>query len=62
MIQLLPKTLGIENQRVILLDAMRKQRNVADYSGDIVPESAVKDCILQAEKLLRDFKEGSEAR
>lgn len=36
---------------------MRKQRNVADYSGDIVPESAVKDCISQAEKLLKHFKE-----
>lgn len=35
---------------------MRKKRNVADYSGDIVPESAVKECIHQAEKLLTDFK------
>lgn len=57
MIQLLPKTLGTDNHTVILLDAMRKQRNVADYSGDLVPESAVKECILQAEKILRHFKE-----
>jgi hypothetical protein len=42
MIQLLSKTL-------IILDALRKQRNVADYSGDLIPESAAKDCILQAE-------------
>lgn len=56
MIQLLSKTMGINNDTVILLDAMRKQRNVADYSGDLVPESAVKDCILQAEKLLKQFK------
>jgi hypothetical protein len=41
---------------VILLDALRKQRNVADYSGDIIPESAVKDCIEHAEKLLVQFK------
>jgi len=45
MIQLLPTTLGTDNNTVILLDAMRKQRNVADYSGDVVPESAVKECI-----------------
>lgn len=55
MIQSLSKTLGIDNNTVILLDAMRKQRNVADYSGDIVPESVVKDCITQAEKLLKHF-------
>lgn len=55
MIQSLAKTLEIDNNTVILLDAMRKQRNVADYSGDIVPESTVKDCIVQAEKLLKTF-------
>ena len=56
MIHLLPKTLGLDNQTVILLDTIRKLRNVADYSGDIVPESAVKDCIFQAEKLLAHYK------
>src|SRR5476649_886908 len=45
MIQSLSKTMGIDNNTVIILDALRKQRNVADYSGDIIPESAVKDCI-----------------
>jgi hypothetical protein len=57
MIQSLSKTLGIDNDTVILLDAMRKQRNVADYSGDIVPESTVKDCIFQAEELLKNFNQ-----
>lgn len=56
MIQLLPQTLGTDKPTVILLDTMRKQRNVADYSGDIVPESAVKECINQAEILLKSFK------
>jgi len=35
-----------------VLDALRKQRNVADYSGDIVPTSAVEECILNAEALM----------
>ncbi len=35
MIQLLPQTLGTDKKTVIILDAMRKQRNIADYSGDI---------------------------
>jgi uncharacterized protein (UPF0332 family) len=55
MIQSLSKTLKVDNNTVILLDAMRKQRNVADYSGDVVPESVVLDCIIQAEKLLAHY-------
>lgn len=35
---------------------MRKQRNIADYSGDIIPESTVITCIAQAETLLEAFK------
>lgn len=54
MIQSLSKTLGIDKDTVILLDAMRKQRNIADYSGDIVPESTVEDCISAAEVLLKN--------
>lgn len=54
-IQSLSKTLEIDSNTVILLDAMRKQRNTADYSGDVVPESAVKECITQAENLLEHF-------
>lgn len=52
MLQTLPKTVGLDVDTVIVLDSLRKQRNVADYSGDIVPESAVKECIKQAESLL----------
>jgi len=37
---------------VIVLDALRKQRNVADYAGDIVPASAVQECVTHAEALL----------
>ena len=32
------------------------ERNVADYSGDTIPNSTVKDCIIQAEILLKHFK------
>lgn len=53
MIQTLGQTIGLDKQTVIVLDALRKQRNVADYSGDIVPLSAVKECIGQAESLLQ---------
>ena len=54
MIQGLSQTIGLDKQTVIILDALRKQRNVADYSGDIVPTSAVDECVSHAENLLHD--------
>ena len=52
MIQSLTQTISLDNRTVIVLDALRKQRNVADYSGDIIPVSAVDECISHAEYLL----------
>lgn len=54
MIQVLSQTIGLDKQTVIVLDVLRKQRNVADYSGDIVPASAVDECVKHAENLLHD--------
>ncbi len=56
MIQTLNQTAGIDRQTVIVLDALRKQRNVADYSGDIIPTSAVDECISHAKNLLNDTR------
>lgn len=52
MIQSLVKTIGIEIDTMIVLDALRKQRNIADYSGDLVEDAAVAECMLQAKRLL----------
>jgi len=52
-IQLLNKTVGLDQQTVIVLDALRKQRHVADYSGDTIPDSALNDCLLRAEELFQ---------
>jgi hypothetical protein len=51
MIQSLSQTIGLDQQTVIALDALRKQRNVADYSGDIIPPSLVEECVAHAEAL-----------
>lgn len=53
MIQSLTKTISLNSQTVIVLDALRKQRNIADYSGDFVPESTVEECVEQAEQLFQ---------
>lgn len=50
-IQTLPKSLGVESQTVIRLDHLRKQRNLTEYTGDFIPESAVAECVAQAESL-----------
>ena len=51
-IQTLPLTIGLSVQTVHVLDALRKQRHVTEYSGDFVPESAVLECAVQAHALL----------
>ena len=56
MIQTLRHTIDLDSQTIIVLDKLRKLRNVADYSGDVVPNSAVTECITCAERLIQDIK------
>lgn len=51
-LQTLPKTLGLPADSVIVLDALRKQRNLNDYEGDPVSDAAVAECQAQAAALL----------
>ena len=37
---------------VILLDALRKQRNLSDYPGNLIPDSAADECVASARDLL----------
>ncbi|MER2539384.1 MAG: hypothetical protein ABTQ26_09100, partial [Azonexus sp.] len=55
-IQVLPKTLGLTQHDVIILDALRKQRNLNDYEGDPVTEAVVLECLKQAAQLLQHTK------
>jgi hypothetical protein len=55
-LQTLPTTIGLSADRMIILDALRKQRNLADYSGDPVPPQAVKECRAEAARLLADIR------
>ncbi len=51
-IQSLPLTFGVVHAVVVRLDALRRQRNLTEYSGDTVPEATVAECLAQAEALL----------
>ncbi len=52
-IQALPLTLAVDSATVIVLDALRKQRNLNDYTGDGVNDALLAECLAQAEALLR---------
>ena len=56
LIQTLPLTLGIDKPRMLVLDTLRRKRNLVDYTGDEVDEGSVKACAAEAEKLLGEVK------
>jgi hypothetical protein len=51
MIQSLPLTLGFSNETWVVLDALRRQRNANDYTGQPIAASAVAECLAQAKAL-----------
>ena len=52
--QSLPVTIGAEKKRVAVLDALRRQRNVSDYTGEDIDESTVEQCRNEAKRLIDD--------
>ena len=52
MIQTLSLTLRVPRETWLVLDALRKKRNLNDYSGDLMEPDAVRECIAQAGNLL----------
>lgn len=55
-IQVLAMTLGVDADTVIVLDVLRKQRNLNDYSGDSIGDATLQECLTQAENLLHIVK------
>ena len=51
-IQSLGLTIGVAQPDLIVLDALRRQRNVSDYEGDPISNAALQACIDQAAQLL----------
>lgn len=50
-IQTLTLTVALAPDQVRVLDALRTQRNRSDYSGDLVPDSTVNECVASATTL-----------
>jgi hypothetical protein len=51
-LQTLPLTMGLPNDIIIVLDTLRRQRNLNDYEGDSISDGAVSECLAQAASLL----------
>ncbi len=51
-LQSLPKTMGLSNKRMVVLDALRRKRNLADYMGEDIDDASVESCIAEAGRLL----------
>src|SRR3990167_2488893 len=51
-LQALPLSMGLPNDIIIVLDALRKQRNLNDYECDPISDAVVSECLTQAQSLL----------
>ena len=51
-IQCLTLTMGVPKDTVIVLDGLRKQRNITDYVGDPIADGVLASCIDEAQRLL----------
>jgi uncharacterized protein (UPF0332 family) len=56
LVQTLTKTIRLPAQRLVVLDALRKKRNLSDYSGMWVDEASTASCIIEAGDLLKDVE------
>ena len=50
-IRALGATIGVPDREIARLDKLRQMRNAAEYSGDLIPKSAVAECTRQAHAL-----------
>lgn len=53
-LQTLPKTISLSSKRMVVLDVLRKKRNLSDYTGDYVDDTSVESCIAEARRLVSD--------
>lgn len=51
LIQSLPLTLGVDDEIWVVLDALRRQRNASDYTGQPITAAAVTECLSHARAL-----------
>jgi len=55
-LQSLPKTIGLAGDRVTVLDALRRKRNLSGYTGEEIDEASMQHCLDEAGQLLEDVE------
>lgn len=53
LIQSLPLSCGVDKDAWVVLDALRRKRNLSDYTGDSVDADLRSECVAQAEALVK---------
>lgn len=54
-LQTLPTTIGLASDRMTVLDALRRKRNLSDYTGEEIDEASMAHCLEEAEQLLDEL-------
>jgi hypothetical protein len=62
LVQALPLTLGLSQERVLVLEAYRKARNQSDYEGIPVSDAVAYECVDKAVRLLKEVRAQIQAR
>ena len=55
-IQSLPVTIGLPAECLSVLDALRRKRNLSDYTGEEIDESFTDSCIHEAKQLMDEVQ------
>jgi len=55
-IQTLTLTLGITNERVVVLDTLRRKRNLVDYTGEDIDDASIAAAITEGQRLLDEAR------
>ena len=55
-VQSLPTTIGLSSERMTVLDALRRKRNLSDYMGEDVDDVSAENCIREAGRLLHEVE------
>lgn len=55
-LQSLPKTIGLQNERMGVLDVLRRKRNLSDYMGENIDDVSVENCVAEADHLLQEVE------
>lgn len=54
-LQTLPTTIGLAADRMTVLDALRRKRNLSDYTGEQTDKASMQHCLEEAQQLLNEL-------